>query len=275
MIDFRSLQVEHFSEEVETIHRRIYGDAEQELLTNTLNISRMALSKMSVSNSLFLNVNHTKRAGIIALQILNGFLHDRGDVEPPLFFNLILATLIAHVGIVGGILEEDEVKPNQNLVRYYIGKGKYKEYDGPSSNSVLWPDYINRSLLFIDRNFRSLKNLNLEDVKSAIRLSDISRSTSSKEFSTFCYYVRSAHMIAFMTQSQYNQWLVRLYRSLEEAELLDEIGFDDLGQFRGGYSSYFWDTFYTDLTHTIPLLSGTGAGKEVLATLYSRISNTK
>ena len=103
MIDFRSLQVEHFSEEVETIHRRIYGDAEQELLTNTLNISRMALSKMSVSNSLFLNVNHTKRAGIIALQILNGFLHDRGDVEPPLFFNLILATLIAHVGIVGGI----------------------------------------------------------------------------------------------------------------------------------------------------------------------------
>ena len=160
-------------------------------------------------------------------------------------------------------------------MKYYIGKGKYKEYDGPSSNSVLWPDYINRSLLFIDRNFRSLKNLNLEDVKSAIRLSDISRSTPSKEFSTFCYYVRSAHMIAFMTQSQYNQWLVRLYRSLEEAELLDEIGFDDLGQFRGAYSSYFWDTFYTDLTHTIPLLSGTGAGKEVLATLYSRISNTK
>ena len=275
MIDFRSLQVEHFSEEVEIMHRRIYGDAEQELLINTLNISRMALSKMSISNSLFLNVNHTKRAGIIALQILNGFLHDRGDVEPPLFFNLILATLIAHVGIVGGILEEDEIKPNQNLVRYYIGKGKYKEYDGPSSNSVLWPDYINRSLLFIDRNFRSLKNLNLEDVKSAIRLSDISRGTPSKEFSTFCYYVRSAHMIAFMTQSQYNQWLVRLYRSLEEAELLGEIGFDDLGQFRGQYSSYFWETFYTDLTHTIPILGGTGAGKEILATLYSRISNTK
>ena len=67
MIDFRSLQVEHFSEEVETIHRRIYGDAEQELLTNTLKISRMALSKMSVSNSIFLNVilmlNHVEIFG--------------------------------------------------------------------------------------------------------------------------------------------------------------------------------------------------------------------
>ena len=119
MIDFRSLQIEHFSEQVSYQHQRIYGSAEVELLQNTLNISRMALSKMAISNSLFLNVNHTKRAGMMALQILDGVLHHRCVVEPPLFFNLILATLISHVGIVGGILEEDEVKPNQPAEKYY------------------------------------------------------------------------------------------------------------------------------------------------------------
>ena len=70
----------------------------------------------------------------MALQILDGVLHHRGVVEPPLFFNLILATLLSHVGIVGGILEEDEVKPNQPTEKYYIGKGDYKTFIGPSSS---------------------------------------------------------------------------------------------------------------------------------------------
>ena len=74
-----------------------------------------------------------------------------------------------------------------------------------------------------------------------------------------------------MTQSQYNQWLVRLYRSLEEADLLDRLGFDDLGNFREKYSEYFWENFYSDLTHAIPLLSATEEGKLLLATLYSRM----
>ena len=272
MIDFRSLQIEHFSEQVLYQHHRIYGSAETELLQNTLNISRMALAKMAISNSLFLNVNHTKRAGMMALQILDGVLHHRGVVEPPLFFNLILATLISHVGIVGGILEEDEVKPNQPAEKYYTGKGEYISFVGPSSNSVLWPHYIERSLLFVDRNFRSLKNLNIEDVKSAIKFSDISSKSTAKEQTNFCHYVRSAHILAYMTQSQYNQWLVRLYRSLEEANLLDHLGFDHLGEFRENYSQHFWETFYSDLTHLIPLLRETEEGKMLLATLYSRMS---
>ena len=231
----------------------------------------MALSKMAASNSLFFNVNHTKRAGIVVLQILDGVLHSRGVVEPPLFFNLILATLICHVGVVGGILEEDEVKPSQAQEKYYTGKGGYKSFVGPSSHSVLWPNYLERSLLFVDRNFRSLIYLNIEDVKSAIKFSDVSSKSSQKEQNNFCHYVRSAHLIAYMTQSQYNQWLVRLYRSLEEADLLDRLGFDDLGNFREKYSEYFWENFYSDLTHAIPLLSATEEGKLLLATLYSRM----
>ena len=271
MIDFRSLQIEHFSEQIILQHERIYGNAESELLQNTLNISRMALAKMAISNSLFLNVNHTKRAGMVMLQILDEVLHSRGVVEPPLFFNLILATLIAHVGIVGGILEEDGIKPNQANEKYYTGKGEYKNFIGPSSHSVLWPNYIERSLLFVDRNFRSLKNLNIEDVKSAIKFSDISSKSSQKEQTNFCHYVRSAHLMAYMTQSQYNQWLIRLYRSLEEADLLDRLGFDDLGKFRENYSKYFWENYYSELTHVIPLLSETEEGKLLLATLYYRM----
>lgn len=271
MIDFRSLQIEHFAEQVLIQHQRIYGSAESELLQNTLNISRMALAKMAISNSLFLNVNHTKRAGMMVLQILDGVLHARGVVEPPLFFNLILATLISHVGIVGGILEEDEVKPHQAQEKYYTGRGEYKDFDGPSSHSVLWPNYIERSLLFVDRNFRSLKNLNIEDVKSAIKFSDISSKSSQKEQTNFCHYVRSAHLMAYMTQSQYNQWLVRLYRSLEEANLLNRLGFDDLGKFRENHNEYFWENFYSDLTHVIPFLAETEEAKLLLATLYSRM----
>ena len=84
--------------------------------------------------------------------------------------------------------------------------------------------------------------------------------------------MRSAHILAYMTQSQYNQWLVRLYRSLEEANLLDHLGFDHLGKFRENYSQHFWETFYSDLTHLIPLLRETEEGKMLLATLYSRMS---
>ena len=272
MIDFRSLQIEHFCELVQYQHQRIYGASEGELLQNTLNISRMALSKMAISNSLFLNVNHTKRAGVMALQILDGVLHYRGDVEPALFFNLILATLLSHVGIVGGILEEDEVKPNQPTEKYFIGKGNYKTFDGPSSNSVLWPYYVERSLLYFDRNFRSLEYLLVENVKSAIKVSDISSKSASTDQTNFAHHVRSAHILAYMTQSQYNQWLVRLYRSLDEANMLEKLGFNDMGEFRKNYSTYFWENFYSDLTHLIPLLKETGEGKNLLAIILSRMA---
>ena len=272
MFDFRSLQIEHFSEQIQYQHQRIYGSSEIELLQNTLNISRMALAKMAISNSLFLNVNHTKRAGVMALQILDGVLHHRGVVEPPLFFNLILATLLSHVGIVGGILEEDEVKPNQPTEKYYIGKGNYKTFDGPSSNSVLWPYYVERSLLYFDRNFRSLEYLLVENVKSAIKVSDISSKSASTDQTNFAHHVRSAHILAYMTQSQYNQWLVRLYRSLNEANMMEQLGFSDMGEFRENYSTYFWENFYSDLTHLIPLLKETGEGKDLLAILLSRMA---
>tara|TARA_S200000501_G_scaffold373615_1_gene421142 strand:+ start:358 stop:1179 length:822 start_codon:yes stop_codon:yes gene_type:complete len=272
VIDFRSLQIEHFCEQLAHHHQRIFGDSEVELLQNTLNISRMALAKMSISNSLFLNVNHTKRAGIIALEILDGVLHNTGFVDPRLFFNLVMATLISHVGIVGGILEEDEVNPNQPTERYYVGKGKYQTFDAPSSGSVLWPYYKERSLLFVDKNFRSLKNFNAEDVKLAIRASDIAAKETSKDKTDLCRLVRASHILAYMTQSQYNQWLVRLYRSLEEAGLIENLKFNDLGEFRTNYKSYFWDNFLPDLTYAIKLLNGTGTGKGLVAVVYSRMS---
>ena len=78
MVDFRSFQIEHFAEQVVYQHQRIYGSGEKTLLQNTLNLSRMALSKMAASNSLFFNVNHTKRAGMMALQLLDGVLHHLG-----------------------------------------------------------------------------------------------------------------------------------------------------------------------------------------------------
>lgn len=232
----------------------------------------MALAKMSISNSLFLNVNHTKRAGIIALEILDGVLHNTGFVDPRLFFNLVMATLISHVGIVGGILEEDEVNPNQPTERYYVGKGKYQTFAAPSSGSVLWPYYKERSLLFVDKNFRSLKNFNAEDVKLAIRASDIAAKETSKDKTDLCRLVRASHILAYMTQSQYNQWLVRLYRSLEEAGLIENLKFNDLGEFRTNYKSYFWDNFLPDLTYAIKLLNGTGTGKGLVAVVYSRMS---
>ena len=75
-----------------------------------------------------------------------------------------------------------------------------------------------------------------------------------------------------MTQSQYNQWLVRLYRSLDEANMMEQLGFNDMGEFRENYSTYFWENFYSDLTHLIPLLKETGEGNNLLAVLLSRMA---
>ena len=272
MVDFRSLQIEHFAEQVGYQHQRIYGSGEKTLLQDTLNLSRMALSKMAVSNSLFFNVNHTKRAGMMALQLLDGVLHQRGSVDPALFLNLVVSTLFSHVGLVGGILQEDEVRPNQPKEMYYIGDGEFQTFFGPSSNSVLWPFYINRSLLYIERNLSSVEYLNTENIISAVKNSDVSLKSSTANRQEISYHARSAHVLSYTTQSQYNQWLVRLYRSLEEANLLDRYGFSDLGEFRKNYGAYFWKNLYSDLAYSIPLFKETGEGRDLLATLFSRMN---
>ncbi|MEL0030551.1 MAG: hypothetical protein VW778_06825 [Betaproteobacteria bacterium] len=234
-------------------------------------VKHMALvsySRFAKSTSLYFSLNHVLSTSLIGLHLLNALRCRDGYVSPDQIKNLIGATLFCDVGIIQGVLREDD------------GDRLKIKADQPSSqitmhtDSSLWPYKAYRSVEFINDSAFIKQHIDVESVSRAIYFSDfmnLSHQTPSSESDDLAKYLRAIQIITLMSAQNYERRAVEFYLSAREANLLDREMFSDLSDFRRKWTQYFWEHLYPDVGEEILLLRETSHGRSIISQMYSHL----
>ena len=233
-------------------------------------LKRMALisfSRFTRSSSLYFSLSHALSTSIIGLHILNAMRCRNGVIRPGQILNLMASVLFCNIGIVKGILDEDQ-EDNQR-----VSKDETRLINQNYTDSSMWQYKPFRSTKFIQGISFLDTNVNLEIVSRAIEYSDFLHvsATVSADVGEIAKYVRAIQVITLMSDQNYERKLVEFYLSAEEAGLIDKSVFDSLADFREKWVQYFWDRLYPDVGEEILLLRETSEGRNIVAQMYSHL----
>ncbi|MBE90367.1 MAG: hypothetical protein CMM76_13125 [Rhodospirillaceae bacterium] len=233
-------------------------------------LKRMALisfSRFTRSSSLYFSLSHALSSSIIGLHILNAMRCRNGVIRPGQILNLMASVLFCNIGIVKGILDEDQ-EDNQR-----VSKDETRLINQNYTDSLMWQYKPFRSTKFIQEISFLDTNVNLEIVSRAIEYSDFLHvsATVSADVEEIAKYVRAIQVITLMSDQNYERKLVEFYLSAEEAGLIDKSVFDSLADFREKWVQYFWDRLYPDVGEEILLLRETSEGRNIVAQMYSHL----
>jgi len=190
-----------------------------------------------------------------------------GVIRPGQILNLMASVLFCNIGIVKGVLDEDQDDKQK------VSKDEVRLIDQNYTDSSMWQYKPFRSVKFIQGVSFLDTNVNLEIVSRAIEYSDFlhTTTTTSSDVGEIAKYVRAIQVITLMSDQNYERKLVEFYLSAEEAGLIDKSVFDDLADFRDKWVQYFWDRLYHDVGEEILLLRETTEGRNIVSQMYSHL----
>tara|TARA_B110000305_G_C19254780_1_gene546539 strand:- start:142 stop:951 length:810 start_codon:yes stop_codon:yes gene_type:complete len=234
------------------------------------NMALISFTRFAKSNSLYFSLGHTLSTSIIGLHLLNAMRCRDGLIMPEQIINLMASVLFCNVGILRGVLDEDE----GDLQKLNDQKPQFVDTD--FTDSAMWEYKAFRSKKFIqDVSFLDT-NTNFKEVSRAIDYSDFFAQkatirTDDKDVSDTAKYVRAIQVITLMSDQNYQRKMVEFYLSAKEADLIDKSIFKNLAEFRGKWVQYFWERLYPDVGEEILLLRETSEGRSIVSKMYSHL----
>ncbi|PPR09610.1 MAG: hypothetical protein CFH41_02311 [Alphaproteobacteria bacterium MarineAlpha11_Bin1] len=231
------------------------------------NMALISFTRFARSSSLYFSLNHALSTSIIGLHILNAMRCRNGVIRPALILNLMASVLFCNIGIVRGILEEDD------------GEKQKVSNDNPAlvnanyTDSSMWEYKSFRSIKFIQGISLLNTNVNIEIVSRAIEYSDFFSNKTKKhsDVDEIAKYLRAIQVISLMSDQNYQRKLVEFYLSAKEANLIDRSIFSDLPDFREKWVQFFWERLYPDVGEEILLLRETIEGRNIVSQMYSHL----
>ena len=246
-------------------------DSNPEIIEACDVVKHMALvsySRFAKSTSLYFSLNHVLSTSLIGLHLLNALRCRDGFVTAEQIKNLIGATLFCDVGIMQGVLSEDDGD------RLKLRAGEAVSQINAHTDSSLWPYKAYRSIEFINESAFIKQRIDVELVGRAISYSDFMNSSSeisSSNSDDIAKYLRAIQIITLMSSQNYERRGVEFYLSAYEANLLDRTMFSNLSDFRKKWTQYFWEHLYPDVGEEILLLRETSHGRSIISQMYSHL----
>jgi len=264
MIRFVDIAVNEVAEEIDNILDRHDANGIN-IASNMVAISRMALTRMAKSDSLYFSFAHTVSGAKVALEIIRGLYARNGFVRGPEAMNIMCSVLFCNVGIIRGIL------PGDKRSKFQIQDGKSVAVKEQSTDSALWKFRTDRSVIFISKEPLLQNVINTDIVTSAIQNTDLGKRANQNTLTVTDKYCRATQIISLMSNTNYNKELVRLYWSAKDGGALKDFNFQTLEEFREKFPDYFWNNLYSDAAETISLLNETDKGREIVSSLYAHL----
>ena len=82
---------------------------------------------------------------------------------------------------------------------------------------------------------------------------------------------RACQIIALFSSEDFNRYIVKIYLSSKEGDVLNRFRLYELEDFRNGLKQYFWDYLFSSISDTISVIQETDKGFKKIARLYTRI----
>ena len=245
----------------------VYGKREPDHGPTIRAIAQLAVERISSSDALYHDVQHTMMVTLVGQTILRGRIMVE-EVTPEDWLHFTVATLCHDLGYLRGAC------PGDRDGRYVIdGKGRTIEAPRGASDAFLAPYHIERGKIFVRHRCKMIKHLDAERIARAIELTrfPVPEGDDYSETGSEPALVRAADLIGQLGDPNHARKLNALYWEFVEIGMAAQLGYQSPADLAEQYPKFYWAKVEPYLTTALEHLERTVAGKQWIAQLYAHV----
>jgi len=231
--------------------------------------ARMALERISDTDSLYHDIEHTILVTDVGQEILRGKHIKEGGVTPDDWLHFIISLLIHDIGYVRGVCRGD------TATEFVINADGDKVKPPPgASDAFLTPYHVERGKIFAAERFGEVsKVVDAERIIASMSWTQFPVPDSDDLQDTVGYpaLVRAADLIGQLSDPNYMRKINSLFYEFVETGAAERLGYETPADLAEGYPAFFWESVYPYIQDAIKYLQLTHSGKQSVANLFGHI----
>lgn len=267
MFETASVLANAFAQHLVDGYRLVYGKRDPDYGSTLRAMAHLAVERISSSDALYHDVNHTIMVTMVGQTILRGKIMVE-EVTPEDWLHFTVATLCHDLGYLRGIC------PGDGDGRYVIdADGGTIEAPRGASDAFLAPHHIERSKIFVSNRCRLIPYLDPERIARAIELTrfPIPLGADYAETASEPALVRAADLIGQLGDPNHARKFNALYYEFVETGIAAQLGYYSPADLAEQYPKFFWSQVEPYLATALEHLERTVAGKTWIAQLYAHV----
>ncbi len=248
-------------------YRIYFGGLNPEYATMLDAGARLVIERISASDALYHNAEHTILVTLVGQDILRGrlLLH---PLQPTDWVHFIFALLCHDIGYVRGVCSADDDRSmvvDEKGTRFRLPRG--------ASDAVLTPFHVNRGKIFVRERFGNSQHVDAGRLASAIELTrfPVPNDEDHKETNTEAGLVRAADLIGQLADPRYPQKLNALYYEFVETGAAEVLNLQSPADLIDIYPSFYWGKIQPFIDDALRYLRLTSEGRQWIAGLHSHV----
>jgi hypothetical protein len=267
MLNAAALLADALGKNISHVFRRTFGGSQPELAALLDEAGRLVIERLSSSDALYHDAEHTALVTLVAQDILRGLLFSR-RLSPEDWVHSILAALLHDVGYVRGICQSDSA--DRQVIN---AAGDAISLPRGASDAFLAPYHVERSKLFVRERFGVHPVIDAERITHAIELTrfPVPEDDDHEETITEAGLIRAADLIGQLGDPLYPRKLNALFHEFAEIGVNEKLGFISPADVAERYPVFFWSKVEPYIGAAMRHLELTMEGRQWVANLYSHV----
>ncbi|MGA8262616.1 MAG: hypothetical protein WB783_20600 [Arenicellales bacterium] len=260
--------IDAFVRDIYQTYKTVYGDLEPHYPGLIEWAGRMALERISNTDCLYHNVEHTVLVTLVGQQILRGKQIRERSVRPLDWVTTTVALLCHDIGYVRGICRGDR------RGTYVMDEaGNTSHIPTGASDAALQPYHVDRGKIFVRERFTGHPVLDPDLICAYIERTRFPASDDDADArdDDFASLVRAADLIGQMADPMYLCKVGALYYEFKEAGIDEALGCRSPADLSRDYPSFYWNTVSPLIQSALAYLRLTHEGKQWVAHLYAHV----
>jgi hypothetical protein len=229
--------------------------------------ARLIIERISASDALYHNAEHTMLVTLVGQDILRGklLLH---PIQPEDWVHFIFALLCHDIGYVRGVCAADD---DAGMVIDEDG-GRFRLPRG-ASDAVLTPYHVNRGKIFVRERFGDSSYIDAERLAAAIELTRFPMPNDNDHNATDSEagLVRAADLIGQVADPRYPQKLTALFHEFLETGAATTLKLESPADLVDIYPGFYWSRIQPYIKDAVKYLQLTSEGRQWIAGLHSHV----
>lgn len=229
---------------------------------------RMALERISNTDCLYHNVEHTILVTLVGQEILKGRQMRDKSVTPQDWLHTMIALLCHDIGYVRGICRGDE--PGSYVIDF---DGNRVSMPRGASDAYLTPHHVTRGQIFVWERFADNAVIDPARICEGIERTRFPP-PGEPEYQIdddLPAMVRAADLIGQLADPMYLCKISALFHEFEETGANQRLGYTSPADLSEGYPKFYWGLVSHYIQPALSYLRLTHEGKQWVANLYAHV----
>lgn len=267
MLNVITTVADALGENLASTYRLYFGEQNPEYATLLGAGARLMVERISASDALYHNAEHTILVTLVGQDILRGklLLH---PMQPSDWVHFIFALLCHDIGYVRGVCAQDtdhEMVIDEKGSRFRLSRG--------ASDAALTPYHVNRGKIFVRERFNDSPFIDAQRLAAAIELTrfPVPNDSDHNVTDTEAGLVRAADLIGQLADPRYPQKLNALFYEFTETGEAVALNLQSPADLVDNYPGFYWTKIQPYIEHAMRYLRLTSEGRQWIAGLHSHV----